>query len=438
MPPQWHSPRYEGTAASESVYSQPSPPRSSAWQSFPNLFASSFAWPSRQPASAALSTPAPKSPTTAITATSPVPLRLPPLGIGGQALPDNESSPISRSPTSVRSMIDPAISPVASNGGPLSPLTMISSVRSSPIQAPARVLDYGGNVPLGSTFSTSGRRFGSRHHVRHVSRRRQRSPGPTSSGRSARAVASAESVRSYEERSRDAMDANAGRRRRVPRWVPKHAKGKAWFPAMRYSAVRVKVFHAVVSGSLLMLILIVFLALLSSNSEFTQEFRIIAILFMLVFTVLFAHSLIRLFMLMLQLKKRGTLDRHPSLNSGNGYARPTQPIRVVLARDEEIGIGGTPPIGLDEPKPIPPPPPAYGLWRGSVRVDPDLIHWQRVEQSQGTRPLSAGTIRRPPSYPEGGDSSEHQIERQMFQEQGSAPEEQEMATRWLPSPPAPP
>ena len=53
------------------------------------------------------------------------------------------------------------------------------------------------------------------------------------------------------------MDANAGRRRRVPRWVPKHAKGKAWFPAMRYSAVRVKVFHAVVSGSLLMLILIV-------------------------------------------------------------------------------------------------------------------------------------------------------------------------------------
>ena len=136
------------------------------------------------------------------------------------------------------------------------------------------------------------------------------------------------------------------------------------------------------------------LALLSSNSEFTQEFRIIAILFMLVFTVLFAHSLIRLFMLMLQLKKRGTLDRHPSLNSGNGYARPTQPIRVVLARDEEIGIGGTPPIGLDEPKPIPPPPPAYGLWRGSVvsvQSDPLAVTRYSCKAARGSRsyPLAA-------------------------------------------------
>jgi hypothetical protein len=25
------------------------------------------------------------------------------------------------------------------------------------------------------------------------------------------------------------------------------------------------------------------------------------------------------------------------------------------------------------------PPPAYGLWRSSVRVDPNLLHWQRVD-----------------------------------------------------------
>jgi hypothetical protein len=29
----------------------------------------------------------------------------------------------------------------------------------------------------------------------------------------------------------------------------------------------------------------------------------------------------------------------------------------------------------------PPPPPAYGLWRSSVRVDPNLLHWQRVDDA---------------------------------------------------------
>ena len=50
------------------------------------------------------------------------------------------------------------------------------------------------------------------------------------------------------------------------------------------------------------------------------------------------------------------------------FARPNQPIRVILARDEEEGISrvGGNEIEEDEPKNLPPPPPAYGLWRGSM------------------------------------------------------------------------
>ena len=52
-----------------------------------------------------------------------------------------------------------------------------------------------------------------------------------------------------------------------------------------------------------------------------------------------------------------------------GFAQPGQPIPVVLARDEQLGLHGD--NGRDgeeeeEVVALPPPPPAYGLWRSSV------------------------------------------------------------------------
>ena len=47
--------------------------------------------------------------------------------------------------------------------------------------------------------------------------------------------------------------------------------------------------------------------------------------------------------------------------------QPQQPIRVILARDEELGLVGPEAGGLDLEKALPPPPPpAYGLWRNSM------------------------------------------------------------------------
>jgi len=48
----------------------------------------------------------------------------------------------------------------------------------------------------------------------------------------------------------------------------------------------------------------------------------------------------------------------PSMVGPGGYANPTSPIRVALARDEEAA-------GI-ESEATKLPPPAYGLWRESV------------------------------------------------------------------------
>jgi hypothetical protein len=142
---------------------------------------------------------------------------------------------------------------------------------------------------------------------------------------------------------------------------------------------------------------------MNSTNDFAQEFRIITVLFMLIFVVLFAHSLIRLIVLLLRLRRNGGLA-DPDDTDPDSYAQVNEPIPVVLARDEELGLSGN-----QEPessKDVAPPPPAYGRWRGSVRVDPNLIHWERA--NPGERPLSEGTIRRPPSYAVGEEASESQ------------------------------
>lgn len=124
-------------------------------------------------------------------------------------------------------------------------------------------------------------------------------------------------------------------------------------------------------------------------------------------TIFFCHSLIRLCMFIL---RPPTEDPNrpniPNVSAPEGFV-PVRPIRVHLARDEELAdayassddeegdeemrnrdVSGA----GDTEKGLKLPPPAYGLWRSSVRVDPNLLHWQRVESSL------------PPPQPFGRDS----------------------------------
>ena len=108
------------------------------------------------------------------------------------------------------------------------------------------------------------------------------------------------------------------------------------------------------------------LALAISNTVSHQAFHVLMILMIIAFTILFCHSIVRLSMVML---RRPTAEERaawfPDRAGSGGYAQPEQPIRVVLARDEEMGISGAG-DGHGEAQGPTPPPPAYGLWRCSV------------------------------------------------------------------------
>lgn len=120
--------------------------------------------------------------------------------------------------------------------------------------------------------------------------------------------------------------------------------------------------------------------------------------------------------------------RVPSRAGRTGFAEPRTPIRVLMTRDEELGLYNNDHEAAEEETsditPAPPPP-AYGLWRCSVvscrsnpdpsevksltpassqRADPNLIHWQSTEQ-RGRRQDEAMAMvlarrprTRPPSY----------------------------------------
>lgn len=93
-----------------------------------------------------------------------------------------------------------------------------------------------------------------------------------------------------------------------------------------------------------------------ANSEFT----VLLILIILFATIFFCHGLIRLCMLVARPQRAEERRRNqlPQHFGPGGYAIPRQPIRVVLARDEEAAGIESETAKIN--------PPAYGLWRESV------------------------------------------------------------------------
>lgn len=102
------------------------------------------------------------------------------------------------------------------------------------------------------------------------------------------------------------------------------------------------------------------LALSVSGQIRMGEFTIVLILVVILATLIFCYGLIKLCMLTLR-KDRARQDQMSQDPLGQGYAVPQEPIRVVLARDEEAA-------GL-ESEASKMTPPAYGLWRESVVCD---------------------------------------------------------------------
>ena len=108
------------------------------------------------------------------------------------------------------------------------------------------------------------------------------------------------------------------------------------------------------------------LALAISNSGNGETFHAILIMLILIITIIFCHYLIRLCMLSVRSKRHNPSGELVDQSRAGAVARPREPIRVILARDEELGLHEGNVVEEDKEIAVPPPPPAYGLWRCSV------------------------------------------------------------------------
>ncbi|KAI1331671.1 hypothetical protein F5Y16DRAFT_240770 [Xylariaceae sp. FL0255] len=165
------------------------------------------------------------------------------------------------------------------------------------------------------------------------------------------------------------------------------------FPWVKSRRVRSAILRCFVSGIFLISMLAIYLSLSLTKNISSNEFSILLILLILLTTIFFCHGLVRLCILLVRPKtERGSSNTNGV--EAAGYAVPRQPIRVVLARDEEAA-------GI-ESEATKTQPPAYGLWRESVRVDPNRLFWQRAEPAEPLAEDENGEEerpqRRPPSY----------------------------------------
>ncbi|KAK3111192.1 hypothetical protein LTR53_013796 [Teratosphaeriaceae sp. CCFEE 6253] len=172
----------------------------------------------------------------------------------------------------------------------------------------------------------------------------------------------------------------------------------------------------VVAGLLLAAVVATYLAIATSE-KMSTTFHVLFILGILLSTIVFAQTLVRLCLFKAdvpylprihvvpngRLKRRRHHRHHDcSQQSHHHHHRdmaqisdittdyiPPTPIVVHFVADEvrPDSREAAPSAGADrasrlafdkEIDDVPKPPPAYGRWRGSVRVNPDLLHWQAV------------------------------------------------------------
>ncbi|EME46017.1 hypothetical protein DOTSEDRAFT_70125 [Dothistroma septosporum NZE10] len=152
-----------------------------------------------------------------------------------------------------------------------------------------------------------------------------------------------------------------------------------------------------------------YVSIATTESGLTTTFHILFVLGICLATIVFAHSVIRLLFVDRRSRhgplfvnvspdrqhryrhRRGhsrsqpQLRQMPSLSADGHTYVPERPIPVSLSSDDvrlDPNVAqptAVPPQDWDkEVLTVPNPPPAYGRWRGSVRADPELLHWQAV------------------------------------------------------------
>ncbi|RPB04525.1 hypothetical protein L873DRAFT_1666863 [Choiromyces venosus 120613-1] len=179
-------------------------------------------------------------------------------------------------------------------------------------------------------------------------------------------------------------------------------EGKWFWQKDSWKGLQSKLVTVLISGLFLVITLAVYLGLaLANDLHLRLEWHVLLILIILIATMFFCHALVRLCIMATNPGRFQRLSRNftriPSVAGPGGYANPREPIRIRT------------PFGTDDPNLVDPtksPPPVYGLWRCSVRVNPDQFYWvRRTSASVPTIPegrehsnRNSRTTPRPPSY----------------------------------------
>lgn len=183
--------------------------------------------------------------------------------------------------------------------------------------------------------------------------------------------------------------------------APYSQQKRSCMPALKDRVIRRRL-YTLIPTTVFLLAIIAFYLAVRSATLLGQEIHILLIFMILILSIIFCHALIRFAMEILQ-DRRSTVARNrvPSRVGPMGYAQPDRPIQVTLAGDEEALVDGA------VREKVTTPPPAYGLWRSSVRINPDLLYWRRVEENEippaaindtQRRSNRNPSIPRPPSY----------------------------------------
>ncbi|EXJ85502.1 hypothetical protein A1O1_05866 [Capronia coronata CBS 617.96] len=196
----------------------------------------------------------------------------------------------------------------------------------------------------------------------------------------------------------------------------------------RHPRVNAKARISFAFGVTLLFALVIYLVLAITGVARNTMFHVLSILLILTLTGVFCHQLIRMFMLMRRRPRRPRHGRSNKARHGHtrnqtcarsrGWTRaststseqsgpleelpPEKPIQIFMATDDNLG----PDVEALAWQPtIRPPPPVYGNFRASMRLNPDFVHLKHVPPSPLTPTYDEAVIQvqramgyRPPSY----------------------------------------
>ncbi|KAF3907602.1 hypothetical protein AA313_de0204252 [Arthrobotrys entomopaga] len=183
--------------------------------------------------------------------------------------------------------------------------------------------------------------------------------------------------------------------------------------------LKTKVAILLVWSIVFIVVLAIYLGLFMNNKLTSPPLQIALILITLMAAFFFFHSMVRVCLALTrpfsypdEEAPRTTETYSNPMFAGMipgqwGYAQPSRPIQVYTMPGQSGAAIEREDDGA--PKDLPVPPPAYGFWRQTVRVNPDQFYWMRRSEAENvyrrasedvssnrSSVLSSGT--RPPSY----------------------------------------